>query len=129
MNEMKKKFLNFLIKLILLTLLAGLLAFILNLLFPQNVITGAFPYLLGLFFVVTAIVHYVLLRITLLKPAKFVSYFMLATFLKLMNYMIVVVVYVLFVKEGILSFVINFFVLYIIYTLFEVVSILSQTKE
>jgi len=126
---MKKKFLNFLTKLLLLTLLAGLLAFILNYLFPQRVITGVFPYMLALFFVVTAIVHYVLLRITTLKPAKFVSYFMLATFLKLMNYMIVVVVYVLIVKQGILSFVINFFVLYIIYTIFEVVSILSQTKE
>jgi len=126
---MKKKFGNFFVKLVVLTLMVSLLAFILNLVFPQHVITNVFPYLLALFMIVTVAVHYVLLRITMLNPRKFVSYFMLATFLKLMNYMIVVVVYVFTVKEGILSFVLNFFALYIIYTVFEVVSILSQTRE
>jgi len=46
-----------------------------------------------------------------------------------MNYLIVVVVYVFYVKEGILSFILTFFILYIIYTAFEVATILAQTKE
>ncbi len=54
---------------------------------------------------------------------------MLATFFKLMNYLIVIVVYTLYVKEGILPFILSFFILYIIYTVFEVATILAQTKE
>jgi hypothetical protein len=54
---------------------------------------------------------------------------MLTTFLKLMNYLIVIVVYVLIVEKGLLPFILAFFTLYIIYTVFEVVAILSQTKE
>jgi hypothetical protein len=78
---------------------------------------------------VTAVVHYVLLRITAMNPRKFVGYFMLATTLKLMNYLIVVFVYVFYVKEGMLAFILAFFLLYIIYTVFEVITILAQTKE
>jgi hypothetical protein len=87
------------------------------------------PYLFLLFYVIGALVHFVLLRITSLNPRKFVSYFMLATFFKLMNYLIVILVYVLYVKEGILPFILSFFILYIIYTVFEVATILAQTKE
>jgi len=126
---MKKKYQKFLVRLTILSLILGLLAYLLNRFLPDGIISPALPYLLLLFYFVTAIVHYVLLRITLMNPRKFVSYFMLATFLKLMNYLIVIVVYVFFVKSGILQFILAFFALYIFYTIFEVVTILVQTKE
>lgn len=126
---MKKKYLQFIIRLTILSLGLGLIAFILSRFLPAGMISPALPYLFLLFYVTGALVHYVLLRITALKPRKFVSYFMLATFLKLMNYLIVIVVYTFYVKEGILPFILSFFILYIIYTVFEVVTILAQTKE
>lgn len=126
---MRKKYLQFIIRLTILSLILGLLAFILSRFLPDGMISPALPYLFILFYVITAIVHYILLRITVLNPRKFVSYFMLATFVKLMNYLIVVVVYAFYVKEGILPFILSFFILYIFYTVFEVVTILAQTKE
>jgi len=126
---MRKKYQQFILRLTILSLILGLLAFIMNRFLPAGLISPALPYLFILFFVITAIVHFVLLRITTLNPGKFVGYFMLATFLKLMIYLIVVVVHAFYVKEGILSFILSFFTLYIIYSVFEVVSILAQTKK
>jgi hypothetical protein len=126
---MRKKYLQFILRLTILSLVLGAVAFILSRLLPGRMISPALPYLFLLFYVIGALVHFVLLRITALNPRKFVSYFMLATFFKLMNYLIVILVYVLYVKEGILPFILSFFILYIIYTVFEVVTILAQTKE
>jgi hypothetical protein len=107
----------------------GIVDFILLRVAPEGIISPSIPYLIILFYVITAIVHYILLRISTLNPRKFVSYFMAATFLKLMNYLIVIVVYTFYIKEGILPFILAFFALYIVYTVFEVVIILSQIKE
>jgi hypothetical protein len=126
---MRKKYLQFILRLTLLSLLLGLIAFGLNRLLPVGIISPALPWLFLLFYVIGAAVHFVLLRITAMNPRKFVSYFMLATFFKLMNYLIVILVYIFYVREGILSFIISFFILYIIYTVFEVATILAQTKE
>lgn len=126
---MRKKYLQFIIRLTILSLILGFIAFILSRVLPERMMSPAWPYLFLLFYVTGALVHYILLRITALNPRKFVSYFMLATFFKLMNYLIVIVVYILFVKEGILAFILSFFILYIIFTFFEVVTIVAQTKE
>jgi hypothetical protein len=126
---MKKKYRQFIIRLTMLSLIAGLTAYLLSLFLPDGIITRAYPWLIFLFFVITALVHYVLLRITELNPRKFVGYFMLATTLKLLNYLIVIIIYVFIVKTGVLPFILAFFTLYIIYTVFEVATILSQTKS
>jgi hypothetical protein len=122
---MRKKYQQFILRLTILSLLA----YLLHRFLPDGIISPALPYLFILFYVITAIVHYFLLRIIVLNPGKFVGYFMLATFLKLMNYLILVVVYAFYVKEGILPFILSFFALYIVYTVFEVATILAQTKE
>lgn len=126
---MKKKLQSFILRLTLLSLLIGLVVYLLNLFLPAGIISPATPYLLILFYFISAIVHYILLKITTLNPRKFVGYFMLATVLKLMTYLIVVVVYVFNVKTGILSFILTFFTIYIVYTIFEVTMILRQTKD
>jgi hypothetical protein len=126
---MNKKFKIFILRLTILTLGLGILGLLLHRFLPEGTISGTIPYLLALFYIITAVVHYILLRISTMNPRKFVGYFMLATFLKLLNYLVVIVVYVLTVKEGIFSFILTFFILYIIYTAFEVLTILAQTKE
>ena len=126
---MRKKFQQFIIRLTIISLIAGILVVLLNRFLSPEIISPALPWLIILFYFVTAAVHFVLLRITELKPGKFVGYYMLATFLKLLIYLVVMVVYVFNVKEGVLAFILSFFILYIVYTIFEVVTILSQTKE
>jgi hypothetical protein len=125
---MIKKYKQFILRLIVLSLVTGLVAYLLDSLLPEGIITTAYPWLIILFIVVTALVHYILLKITEFNPRKFVGYFMLATSFKLLNYLIVIFVYVFMVRTGVLQFVLAFFILYIIYTVFEVVIILSQTK-
>jgi hypothetical protein len=126
---MRKKYQKFIIQLTILSLIIGVIVAILNRLFSPGIISPALPWLIALFYIVTALVHLILLRITTLNPRKFVGFFMLATTVKLMVYLIVLVVYVFFVKEGLLAFILSFFILYIIYTIFEVFTFLSQTKE
>jgi hypothetical protein len=126
---MKQKYLQFFLRLTLLTLLIGLISWMLDRLLPDKTINPAYPYIISLFYIITALIHYVLLRITRLKPRRFVSYFMLATFVKLIVYFTAVLLYVFNFREYILSFIITFFVLYIFYTVFEVILILLQTRE
>jgi hypothetical protein len=126
---MNKKYQQFLIRLTIISLIATVIYFILGRIFSPEIISPAIPWLIILFILVTSVVHFILLKITALNPRKFVGYFMLSTFLKLFVYLIVIVAYVFSVKEGLLPFILAFFILYIIFTIFEVVSILSQTRE
>ena len=105
------------------------IAFLLRTLLPEGSLPAVLPYLFILFFMVTLAVHWIVLKISELKPARFVSYFMLATFGKLVIYFIAVLVYVFTRKEQVLPFILSFFILYIFYTVFEVISILGQTRD
>jgi len=105
------------------------IAFLLRTLLPEGSLPAVLPYLFILFFVVTLAVHWIVLKISELKPARFVSYFMLATFGKMVIYFIAVLVYVFTRKEQVLPFILSFFILYIFYTVFEVISILGQTRD
>jgi hypothetical protein len=127
---MNKKFQHFFLRLTILSIIAGAIIYLVKTLVPSAITSPALFQVLILFFLLTAVVHYVLLRISTLNPRKFVGYFMLATFLKLFVYLIVMVVYAFTInREEVMPFVLGFFILYIIYTVFEVVSLLSQTKK
>lgn len=126
---MKQKYTQFFLRLTILTVVIGGICWILSLLLPENTVSPTFPYLLVLFYMVTALIHVVLLKITSLNPRRFVSYFMLATFAKLIIYFSAVLIYVFTVRENILSFILTFFIIYIFFTVFEVALILMQTKE
>lgn len=126
---MKKKIVPFFLRLIAFSVILLMLAYILKLLLPENSMTPALPYLFILFLLTTAIVHWILIRITALNPSKFVSYFMLATSVKLIIYFLALLVYIFFFRSGILSFIITFLTLYIFYTVFEVTAILKQTRN
>lgn len=126
---MNQTYLQFLVRLTIMTVIIGLAGFLLKRFLPPDTISPAYSIILLLFFLVTAFIHYILLRITRLNPRRFVSYFMLATFIKLIVYFSAVLVFVFTNRENILSFIITFFVMYILFTVFEVVLILKQTRE
>lgn len=125
---MTGKLKQFFIRLVLFSICLGLIAWALGLILPEGTLPLALPWLFVMFFIVSLLVHWIVLRISELKPSRFVSYFMLATFGKLLIYIIAVLAYVFTKKEGLLPFIVAFFLLYIFYTVFEVTSILKQTK-
>ena len=126
---MKPKYAQFFVSLTLLTLALAGIAWLLDYMLLQQVVSQAYPFILILFYLVTAVVHIVLLRITYLSPRRFVSYFMLATLGKLVIYFTAVLIYIFTFQENILAFILTFLAIYLFYTVFEVVLILSQTKH
>lgn len=126
---MKKKLKHFFVRLVLMTLILAIIAVILHVVLPENSLPPLLPYMFVLFFVITAAVHLILLRITRVNMRKFVSYFMMATLIKLVIYFAAVLAYIFIHRAGMLTFVISFFTLYVIYTIFEVATILSQIKD
>jgi hypothetical protein len=126
---MTGKLKRFFIKLLIFSLVLVLFTFLLDTILPAKSLPRVLPWLFILFFTVTFLVHWIVLRITELKPTRFVSYFMLATFGKLLIYFLAILTYIFTRKEEMLPFILSFFILYIFYTVFEVVNILSQTKE
>ncbi|MBU0763798.1 MAG: hypothetical protein KJ607_03070 [Bacteroidetes bacterium] len=126
---MQKAFLRFLANTAILSaiiLIAGIFLF----LYPfREQYIFILPYVLVFFYIITCGLHYVLLRITRLKPDKFVTYFMMITTIKLLFYMIVMIVYLFFDREGAVVFLLVFLFLYILFTVFEVLSLLSFLKK
>lgn len=124
---MSPKFLRFLLRLAIFTLFLAIAGALLYRVLPEGTMTVLFYPLLLLFFLVNLGVHYILLRVTKLSPRKFVSYFMLTTFGKLMLYIILVFAYLLTRPADVMQFVISFLAMYILFTAFEVVSLLRQS--
>lgn len=81
------------------------------------------------FFAVNSVVYYILLSATGKNFSKFMTNFMASTFVKLMVYLAVMLIYVYLFPKNALPFIIEYFILYIIYSVFEVISILSFSKR
>lgn len=105
------------------TLILVFLSVIASLLFPKLQISPTFPYLLVFYFVVTLIVVLSLGKSMQKRPRVFVNSYMLTTFIKLILFTLVVVIYLLINKKEAVSFVITFFVYYIFYSIFEVIAL------
>ena len=78
-------------------------------------------YILGFFFVVTILIHWVQLKLTEKSIAKFARIHMLITFFKLVLYSVVAIIYIAIDSANALPFVICLMLLYLTYTFFEVV--------
>ncbi len=126
---MKSVYLNFLKKIIIFSVAFALICYAVGYFLPAGYVTPVLPYLFVFFFSVTLAVHYVLLKASEKRFSKFTTYFMLATFLKLMLYIAVLLIYVLLNRLDAIPFIITFFILYVFYTVFEVISILSYSKN
>jgi hypothetical protein len=83
-----------------------------------------------LFFIIsTALIHYMLLKVSEKDPKRFVGYFMGITAIKLFGYLIIITIYALLKKEAALGFTLWFLVLYLLYSGFEVVMLLKHFKK
>lgn len=89
------------------------------------------PFVLAclLFYTVTLIVHYVLLKSGKQKAQPFVRNFIATTFLKLLAYLLILVIYVLLNRENAMAFIVTFLILYLFYTVFETIAIIKFFKK
>ncbi len=117
------------IRLLVLSVILGAITLLFYQVLPENYLSPATPYLILFFFVVTSLVHYILLKATANNARKFVNSFMLATLIKFFVYIPLIITYMYFNREDLLPFVISFFVMYICYTTFEVLSTLKYIKN
>lgn len=116
-------FLRFLTRLSVFSIILGLFTLLIFMFVPIRYASPTLPYQFVFFYTVTLFVHYVLLRASQKNQGRFVARFMLTSFLKLIFYIAVLIVYLILNKNDTLRFVIPYFMLYVCYTTFEVVSI------
>ena len=128
---MKPIFLRFVLSLSLFSLviiLAGLVIF--NYLLTENTLTTfSFVFACLLFHVVILIVHYVLLKSSEQRAQNFVRNFIATTFLKLLTYLLILVIFILLNRENVKAFIITFLILYLSYTVFETIAIIKFFKK
>lgn len=125
---MKHKYVDFLKKLLIYTIVLAAAGFLIVYFLPEQFISPALPYLFLFFFSVTLIVHLILLKVSQKKTGGFINFFMLLTFGKLLFFLTIIILYALFNRSDAVRFIISFFILYVFYTAFEVVLSLSHTK-
>ncbi len=125
---MQFKYLDFLKKLLIFTILIALAVYFLTYILPEKFISPTLPALFVFFFTATGIVHYILLRISVKRPNSFINYFMLLTFGKLLFYLTIILIYALIKRDDAVSFILSFAALYLLFTAFEVTQSLSHAK-
>jgi uncharacterized membrane protein YqjE len=121
---------SFVAKLTALTLLVALVGWLVySMLLPEYYIP-ALPFLLAFFYVVTLVLHIYQLKMSKKDLGKFTRSNMIVTFIKLMLYSVVAVVYIAIDKENAIPFAACLMVLYLVFTIFEIKELtkISQSK-
>lgn len=122
------KFKGFIAKLVAITIVIALVGIIVFSLFLPEFYLPVMPFLLLFFFVVTIIIHLYQLRLAKKNFASFARSNMLITFIKLVLYSTVSIIYLAFDSANAIPFVICLMLLYLIYTFLEVAEITRISK-
>jgi len=125
---MKLAFNIFIKKLVIFTLIIGLVSFIVGSFVPKQFMTPSLPYLLIFFFAVTAFTFYLALNAFTQKTSRFANFFMISVFAKMLLYVTIIIVYAFINISDIISFIITFFVFYVLFTSFETFAIIKAQK-
>lgn len=119
---------RFSIRLLIAALIAALVTLLINNFLPSAYTTPAWPFLLVFFLVVNTSLYALYVRAKEKKLSSFTNFFMLATFLKLVLYLVVIVIYLLFNREDVVPFVLTFLVYYLLFTALEVSAVSKVSK-
>lgn len=123
-------YLRFLNRLLMLTLIIAAAGWLVITNLPFHLQTPAFPYIIIFFFSTTLILHRILLKSAAQRFAQFANRFMLITFLKIVFFLFVMLIYAFFVnRPDAVPFIVTFFSYYLIFTAFELVEILQFGKK
>ncbi len=116
-------------KLIVFTLILAAIVYAITYFLPEAYITPTLPFQFVFFFAATMVIHYILLRASQRRAARFINFFMLLTFGKLIFFLSIILAYALIFREDAIQFVITFFILYVFFTAFEINQSLRFNRE
>ena len=125
LNQSALFFRDFLKKIIFLTLVLFAVYSILIFFVPGKYISQAIPAIIVFFFLLNVSVFNFQLNASLKKTSKFVNFFLVATTLKLMLILCIVLIYSLLNKPDAVNFILSFFIIYAVYSIFEVLQMLK----
>jgi hypothetical protein len=94
-----------------------------------NWLSPAIPFLVPFFFVITAGVYYFMLRSAANRFSRFINSFMMLTFVKIIIFAVIIIVYALQNKADAYPFTAAFLIFYLIYTVCEVAAFLRDTRK
>lgn len=126
---MKSDYIHYLKKLLIYSAVIAIFSFILAFFLPEQYVSPAMPFILVFFIAVSLLTHYFVLRTLTKRMSQFVNFFMIAIFVKLLIYIVIIVVYGLMNTKDLIPFVVTFFLYYLLYTLFELISMLKLQKK
>ena len=126
MKNIKKKSIIYLSAM---TLILVFLTVMVSLLFSSVHVTPVFPYILIFFYVVTLFILLIVGQSMQKRIRYFVNTYMIVTFVKLISFSIIVVVYLLVNKNDAIPFVVTFFIYYLFYAIFEVVALRGMSES
>ncbi len=121
-------YLIFLRRILVFSIILGLLATGIGFIAPARTITPALPYLFVFFIAVTLTGYYFIIRSAHTKFIKFINSYLLVTVVKLFLFIGVIFLYLLNNRQDAAPFAISFLVLYLCYMIFEVVNLVSFFK-
>jgi hypothetical protein len=122
-------YLTFLRRILVFSIVLGLIATCIGFLAPARILTPTLPYLFVFFIAVTLAGYYFILRSVHTKFIKFINSYLLVTVVKLFLFIGVIFLYLLNNRQDAAPFVLSFFVLYLCYMIFEVVNLVSFFKS
>lgn len=126
---MNSVYLSFIKRIFIFSVIIGLLSFLSTIALPSSYMSKSLPYLFFFFIAITCLSHYFVLNAIKERTSRFVNYFMISIFVKLIFYSILIVLYSLINAEDIIPFLITFFIYYLCFTIFELIEILKATKK
>ena len=127
--DLSSGYLTFLRRILIFSVVLGLIVTGIALVSPQRFITPAIPWLFVFFIGVTLAGYYFILRSAKSKFLRFINAYLLVTVVKLFLFIGVIFLYLLNNRQDAAAFGITFFVLYVCYMIFEVVNIVSYFKS
>ncbi|MCX6252503.1 MAG: hypothetical protein NTX61_17350 [Bacteroidetes bacterium] len=125
---MKSIYLSFLKKIIIFTIILGIIAATLSFILPKPFLTPFLPLLFLFFPVITFSTFSILVKSADKKFIRFLNYFLLTIILKLFLFIGILIAYLILNKPDAIPFTLTFFILYLCYTVFEVIQIISYSN-
>ena len=123
---MSAQFIRFTRALILFSIVIALLSLGAMYLLPANYITPMLPYILIFFLLISLAVYYFIEKAVAERFSLFTNYFMIATTLKILIYLAIIIIYAFTNQYDAITFILTFFLFYVGYTSFEVIWMLRM---
>ena len=122
-------FKRFIFKELVFTIILGLIAFVLFQTVLKEFYLPVFWILFGMISIFTVAFHYSVLILSEKEISKFPSKFMMASGIKMIVYLMLIVFYTFSFPEKAVIFLISFFTIYLFYTIFELIIIINYFKK